>query len=137
MIPEPTGRPAVDAFLLWATVATVTISLSAGLWRVVRAIATTIRRVNAFFDDWIGTPGRTGVPATPGVMERVRGIEDRMQAVEHELRPNSGESLRDQVDLANCRLARLSRMLPPGDDHCRQHGEDPPHPPHPLPSVGP
>ncbi|MFE4972647.1 hypothetical protein ACFRAR_11055 [Kitasatospora sp. NPDC056651] len=45
--------------------------------------------------------------ARPGLMERVGGIEDRLTRVEHELYPNSGESLRDAVDLANRRLARL------------------------------
>lgn len=40
-------------------------------------------------------------------MERVSAIEDRLTRVEHELYPNSGGSLRDAVDLANRRLARL------------------------------
>lgn len=125
-MPEPTGIAALDAFLVWATVATVIISLGTGLWRFVRAAVRIGRRVNVFFDDWYGQEGRPGVPARPGVLERVQGIEDRMQGVHHELQPNSGASLRDAVDLANC---RLERMLTGDDDECRQRSGDPAHPP--------
>lgn len=130
-MPDPTGVPALDAFLVWATVATVVISLGTGLWRFVRAAVRIGRRVNVFFDDWYGQEGRPGVPARPGVLERVKGIEDRMQGVHHELQPNSGASLRDAVDLANC---RLEQMLTGGEeDECRQGADEPPHPP---PSAG-
>lgn len=65
-------------------------------------------------DDWAGEEPRPGVPGRPGVMERVSVIEDRLTRVEHELYPNSGQSLRDAVDLANQRLARLCPE-PPDD----------------------
>lgn len=58
-------------------------------------------------DDWYGEPERPGVPARPGVMERVSGIETRLNGVVHELHPNDGGSLRDAVDQANTRLRRL------------------------------
>jgi hypothetical protein len=125
-MPDPTGIPALDAFLVWATVATVVISLATGLWRFVRAAIRIGRRVNVFFDDWYGQEGRPGVPARPGVLERVKHIEDRMQGVHHELQPNSGASLRDAVDLVNC---RLERMLTGDDDECRRRADEPPHPP--------
>jgi hypothetical protein len=128
-MPDPTGIPALDAALVWATVATVVISLGTGLWRFVRAAVRIGRRVNQFFDDWYGQEGRPGVPARPGVLARVQGIEARMQGVHHELQPNSGESLRDAVDLVNCQLAR---MLPADDDQCRQRDGEPPHPPPPA-----
>lgn len=131
MIPDATGIPALDVFLLWATVATVVISLGTGLWRFVRAAVRIAKRVTIFLDDWYGEEARPGVPARPGVLERVRGIESRIQGVHHELQPNSGASLRDAVDLTNC---RLEQMLPQGDvDRCRHHEDDPPHPP---PSAG-
>lgn len=48
-------------------------------------------KINDFMDDWGGTEARPGVPRRPGVMERLDWIE-------HQLKPNSGESLRDVVN---------------------------------------
>lgn len=93
--------------------------MSTALWRLVRGVLHFARRVEYFFDDWYGEEERAGVPARPGMMERVRGMEEgfrtfgeRLLRMEHEMYPNDGESLRDAVDLANRRLVRL---LPGGD----------------------
>jgi len=48
-----------------------------------------------------------GVLPRSGVMERLAWFEDRLTRVEHELHPNSGQSLRDAVDRANLRLTRI------------------------------
>jgi hypothetical protein len=74
------------------------------------------RRVDDFMDDWYGEPERPGVPARPGLMERVGGIEDRLGRVEHELHPNDGGSLRDAVDQANHCLSQIcpDRIHPDG-----------------------
>lgn len=109
-----TGIPALDAALVWGGAATVLSAVGALLWRAVRGVVRLGRRVDQFMDDWAGEEGRPGVPARPGVMERVSAIEERLQRVEHELYPNSGDSLRDAVDLANERLARLCPEEPPG-----------------------
>lgn len=58
-------------------------------------------------DDWAGEEERAGVPGRPGVLARLAGFEERLMRVEHELYPNSGQSLRDAVDRAHSRLARL------------------------------
>lgn len=50
-----------------------------------------ILRVDNFMDDWGGEDARPGVVRRPGVMERLEWIE-------HQLKPNSGESLRDAVN---------------------------------------
>jgi hypothetical protein len=75
-----------------AVVAALGVLLAAG-----RAVWKWGRRVDNFFEDWAGEPGRPGVPARLGVMARLETIEDRLGAVEHELRPNSGKSLHDKV----------------------------------------
>lgn len=86
-----TGVPAVDALVIWS-VAAVALAAALGLlWRGVRAVRRVATRVEDFVDDWEGTPGRPGVPGRDGVMTRLGRIE-------HELHPNSGESLRDAVD---------------------------------------
>lgn len=50
-----------------------------------------LRKLHFFLDDWFGTPARPGVPARLGVMAR-------LDAIEHELHPNSSMSMRDAVD---------------------------------------
>lgn len=118
-----TGNPALDTALIWGTVIITAAGVSTALWRLVRGTLHFARRVEHFFDAWYGEEERPGVPARPGMMERVsameagfQGFSERLRRMEHELYPNDGGSLRDAIDLANHRLARL---LPGGD------GQDP------------
>ncbi|MEV0016716.1 hypothetical protein [Streptomyces tendae] len=104
---EPTGIPAVDAVLVWGGAVSLLTGVVTVLWRGVRGAVHLAGRTGQFFDDFYGEEERPGVPARPGVLERLSAFEARMTRVEHELYPNSGESLRDAVDLANRRLARL------------------------------
>lgn len=92
--------PAVETVLLWAGALAGLSGLVAVLVRFARAAARTWERVDQFVDDWYGQPERPGVPARPGVLERVTSIE-------RELCPDEGGSLREAVDQANRRLARL------------------------------
>ncbi|WP_413808095.1 hypothetical protein [Streptomyces sp. OE57] len=127
-----TGIPALDTVLVWGGAVSLAGGLVTVAWRGVRGVVRLGRRVDEFIDDWQGEPSRPGVPARPGVMERMVGLEGRMGVLEeglarvmHELYPNSGESLRDAVDLANARLAVLcpeecapgtpGTAVPPGD----------------------
>lgn len=78
------------------------------LWRF-------FRRFDEFADDWQGEPGRPGVPARPGVMARLDAIEERQMSassrmdvledvakkvdkVHHEVTPNGGNSMKDQLN---------------------------------------
>lgn len=58
---------------------------------VLRRVLAPLRKLHYFLDDWFGTPARPGVPARLGVMAR-------LDAIEHELHPNSSMSMRDAVD---------------------------------------
>lgn len=66
-----------------------------------------LRRIGHFLDDWAGEPERPGVEARPGVLERLENIEDRLGAVEHEVRHNSDGSLKDAVR----RIERIEQRL--------------------------
>ncbi|MEU5834451.1 hypothetical protein ABZ820_12375 [Streptomyces diacarni] len=126
---EATGIPALDAAMVWGGAITVLAGVGTVLWRAGRGALLLTRRVEHFMDDWAGEEERPGVPGRPGVMERVSAIEDRLTRFEHELYPNSGGSLRDAVDLANRRLARL---FPEPDE-----GDSPAPPADPPPEVPP
>jgi len=74
------------------------------------------RKMNQLADDWAGEePRHDGQPARPGVLARLASmekalsglpdiqghmaaLEERLAAVERQLQPNGGESLRDSVD---------------------------------------
>ncbi len=79
------------------------------LWRLTRGARRVLARLDEFADDWNGTPGRPGVPGHDGVMSRLGGIEERLIAVEHEMHPNSGSSMRDAID----RVAVQVGVVPP------------------------
>ncbi|MFD4659351.1 hypothetical protein ACFWP2_27400 [Kitasatospora sp. NPDC058444] len=104
---DPTGAGRLDDILLWAG-AVITLSAALGLlWRATRGARRLAQRVEDVVDDWTGVPDRPGVPGRPGVMTRLDKIEHRIAAVEHELHPNSGSSLRDAVDRVDQRTAHL------------------------------
>lgn len=55
------------------------------------------RQVGHLLDDVLGEPARPGQAARPSLMTRVTSIEERVAVIEHEVKPNGGGSLKDQV----------------------------------------
>jgi hypothetical protein len=75
------------------------------LWLMTRPMRSTAKIIEQLREDWFGVPGRPGFPAIPGVPERLAMLEERsrddrelLERIDHELHPNSGGSLRDQVN---------------------------------------
>jgi hypothetical protein len=64
----------------------------------VRWVFSTLNMIREFLEDWRGEEARPGYHKRPGVMERLVSLEEQVGAVKHELKPNSGTSLRDAVD---------------------------------------
>ena len=60
-------------------------------WRV-------LRRLGHFLDDYNGQPARDGLPERPGFMARLTSLEQLLQHVVDETKPNHGSSLRDAVN---------------------------------------
>ena len=115
---DPSGIPALDQVLFWGGVVSLVLGISTGVWRVARVLVRIAKGMEQYLADWYGEPDRPGVPARPGVLVRLqraeeglRGIGQRLEGLEHEMRPNSGASLRDAVDRANDALGLL---LPDG-----------------------
>jgi hypothetical protein len=84
----------------WITAACTAL---AGLIWLARTVGGTGRIVINLRDDLLGEPARQGVPARPGVMER-------MARIEGELTFNGGKSLKDTVTQINERLARIEQV---------------------------
>ncbi|TKS96439.1 hypothetical protein E4U91_36485 [Streptomyces lasalocidi] len=103
-----TGVPAVDTIVVWCVAGTALAGILVMLWRLVRGMRRVVMRVDDFVDDWQEVGSRPGVAARPAVMARLDAIESRLTSVEHEVRPNSGSSLRDAVDRVDRRTAQLT-----------------------------
>ncbi|MFE7659692.1 hypothetical protein [Streptomyces celluloflavus] len=91
----------LHALVLIGAAAAAASALIAGAWKGLRALASFVARGERFFDDWNGTEGR------PGVIARLDCSEARLERIEHELFPNSGNSLRDGLDRVEAHLTRL------------------------------
>lgn len=68
-----------------------------GLGLGIRILIKQGRAMGQMVEDWAGTDARPGVPRQPGVLERLSVVEDNVATVLHEVRPNSGLSMRDSV----------------------------------------
>lgn len=100
-----TGFSELDSAVVWIGAITVVLGALGVVWRWSKGIRRVAVRFDQFADDWQGTEERPGVPARPGVMERLASFDDRLYSVdarvvriEHELHPNSGSSMRDAID---------------------------------------
>ena len=65
---------------------------------VARKVAPAALKIGHLVDDLVGEPERPGVPARPGLMERMEAVESKAEIIRHEMFPNSGKSLRDKLD---------------------------------------
>ena len=83
--------PAAGALVLLAAALVV-------IGKGVRWVFSTLNMVREFLEDWRGEEARPGYHKRPGVMERLVSLEEQVNTVTHELKPNSGSSLRDAVD---------------------------------------
>lgn len=81
---ELTGQPWADALIVAGSV----VAAGALLAKPVRAVWRVCHSLGRFLDDWHGRPDLKQL-----------GAMARLEAIEYELRPNSGRSLRDRVDL--------------------------------------
>jgi hypothetical protein len=56
------------------------------------------RRIMQMVEDFNGEPERPGVPAKPGVMERLQTLDAQVAVVHAEVNYNHGGSIKDVVD---------------------------------------
>lgn len=87
----------------WVASLTALIAAIFGLvgW-VARFTWRLFRRTNHFLDDYFGEAARDGLPARPGIMARLKSVEDgvghvasELAKVSKETMPNNGKSIHD------------------------------------------
>lgn len=57
-----------------------------------------VRKLNHFVDDVAGEPARRGVPARPGLMERMATVETDLRIVKAEVKNSHSSNLRNDLD---------------------------------------
>lgn len=72
--------------------------------KIGRFLAPLFREIRNFLDDWNGEPPRPGVKGRDGVMAR-------LGAIEHEVRPNTGSSMKDGVGRLENNLSAMGKKL--------------------------
>lgn len=98
VVPALIDAAAVATFALLGVIARL-------LWRLGRGLG-------QMLEDWRGQPARPGVPAKPGVMERLAQVEENLTDIRHEVKPNSGLSMRD--DISRIHQATTGQPAPGG-----------------------
>ncbi len=63
-----------------------------------RWVRRTWRKLDRLADELLGEPAREDRPARPSLMQRVAALDRRLAAVEAEMRPNGGSSVKDQLN---------------------------------------
>lgn len=71
----------------------------------------TLKKVNEFLEDWRGEDARPGYPGRPGVLQRLVELERHAATTSHEVQPNSGSSMKDQLNRIDSRTAVIPDVV--------------------------
>ena len=91
----------VDDLTWLAGLISVLAVIIGAVWAMLKPLKRQADRIEAFWEDWQGTPATPGRARTPGVMER-------LQSIDGELQRNGGNSLKDQVCTNSRKLDELA-----------------------------
>ncbi len=84
------------------------VAAVAAAWAALRSLQRTLEPARQFLSDWTGEDARPGVPARPGVMERMARTEDMQAQILKSVGPNGGGSMHDAVYRTEKALASLT-----------------------------
>ena len=93
----------IDDLTWLAGLISVLAVIIGAVWAMLKPLKRQADRIEAFWDDWQGTPAGPGRSAVPGVMER-------LQSIDGELTHNGGNSLKDQVVETSRKLDELAQQ---------------------------
>ena len=104
------------------------IILIAAAVAFVRLVWPVLKKWSDLADDLLGEKARPGVPARPGLMERMQSVEgeqkrqgDDLALVKHEVMPNTGTSLNDAVRRTEKHARELDGKVEAALDWQKQH----------------
>lgn len=86
-------------------------TIIAAVFTAIRSGGRKAKKIDDFLEDWYGEPERPGVPARPGVMERLAMHGADIATIKGELTTNGGKSLKDKVNSTDARLISVERKL--------------------------
>lgn len=93
----------IDDLTWLAGLISVVAVIVGAVWAMFKPLKRQADRIEAFWEDWTGTPAGPGRSAVPGVMER-------LQSIDGELTRNGGNSLKDQVVETSRKLDELAQQ---------------------------
>jgi hypothetical protein len=79
------------------------------------------RKTDLLLQDWSGSPARPGFNAVPSFPERMASIESHLAVIDHEMRFNSGSSIKDAVHRTDKAVAVLQTKF---DEHLGRTAEE-------------
>ena len=91
----------VDDLTWLAGLISVIAVIVGAVWTMIKPLKRQADRIEAFWEDWHGTPAGPGRSAVPGVMER-------LQSIDGELTRNGDNSLKNQVMSNSRKLDELA-----------------------------
>lgn len=86
-------------------------------WKFVHPIMVKITRV---LDLFLGRPAERGIPAVPGVIERLDAQDDRLEKIEKQVTPNHGSTSKLAEDVQGLRAA-LDALIERFEEHLKPH----------------
>ena len=103
----------VDDLTWLAGLISVIAVIVGAVWTMIKPLKRQADRIEAFWEDWQGTPAGPGRSAVPGVMER-------LQSIDGELQRNGGNSLKDQIMSNSRKLDELATQNADEHDDIKQ-----------------
>lgn len=108
----PEFLTAIPASEVWLTVLWVgaVLALVLKLWQV-------LRKLDGFLVEWNGKPvkrdaqGNETDPGTPGVAFRIKALEAQTKKIHHEVTPNHGGSIKDEIGRVETVVNSLTEKL--------------------------
>lgn len=111
----PSWLPAVSADMVWAAVAAL-LAIGTVIFTVVRYVNPIAAKAVRVFDAFLGRPAEQGLPAKPGVIERLDRQDEKIAKIEAQVTPNHGSTNKLSEDVQEVKKG-LAELLQRFEEH--------------------